>query len=103
MTGELQNIAFDSSLPAVEVESKKEDAGTIELPVLLEWQGNEPLTYSARSCNGCGRCRSGASSERMCPMFRVHKGEEASPRAKANLLRGMLTAAWIRLCWKAAR
>lgn len=32
-----------------------------------------------------------AAAERMCPMFRVHKGEEAAPRAKANLLRGMLT------------
>lgn len=61
-----------------------------ELPVLLEWD-YEALAFTARSCNGCGRCRTSASAERMCPVFRVHKGEEASPRSKANLLRGVLT------------
>ena len=91
MTGDLQNVAFDSSLPAIDVEVHADDDRTVKLPVLLDWSGNEPITYAARSCNGCGRCRSSAASERMCPVFRVHKGEEASPRAKANLLRGMLT------------
>lgn len=61
------------------------------LPVLLDWNESESLAFTARSCNGCGRCRTSAMAERMCPMFRVHKGEEASPRAKANLLRGILT------------
>ncbi|MGN6544446.1 MAG: anaerobic glycerol-3-phosphate dehydrogenase subunit C [Aureliella sp.] len=60
------------------------------LPLLLDWTGNESIIQSARSCNGCGRCRTSAAAERMCPMFRVHKGEEASPRAKANLLRALL-------------
>ncbi|MCA9133169.1 MAG: FAD-binding protein, partial [Planctomycetales bacterium] len=62
-----------------------------KLPVLLAWNDSESLGFVARSCNGCGRCRTNAASERMCPMFRVHKGEEAAPRAKANLLRGVLT------------
>ena len=66
---------------------------TPELPLLLEWDGDEPIEFAARSCNGCGRCRTSASAERMCPVFRVHKGEEAAPRAKANLLRGILTGA----------
>jgi FAD/FMN-containing dehydrogenase/Fe-S oxidoreductase len=90
-TGDLQNLGFDSSLPAIDVEEPQDDVNTVKLPVILDWSGNEPITYSARSCNGCGRCRSSAAAERMCPVFRVHKGEEASPRAKANLLRGMLT------------
>lgn len=63
------------------------------LPVLLNWSKNEPIEFAARSCNGCGRCRTSAMAERMCPMFRVHKGEEAAPRAKANLLRGIMTGA----------
>ncbi|MGN6133732.1 MAG: FAD-binding and (Fe-S)-binding domain-containing protein, partial [Aureliella sp.] len=63
----------------------------ITLPLLLDWTGAESIVQSARSCNGCGRCRTSAAVERMCPMFRVHKGEEASPRAKANLLRSLLT------------
>jgi FAD/FMN-containing dehydrogenase/Fe-S oxidoreductase len=61
------------------------------LPVLLSWSADSSLAYTVRSCNGCGRCRTNAAAERMCPMFRVHKGEEASPRAKANLLRGIVT------------
>ncbi|MCA9126663.1 MAG: anaerobic glycerol-3-phosphate dehydrogenase subunit C [Planctomycetales bacterium] len=62
------------------------------LPLLLNWD-SQSVGYTARSCNGCGRCRTSASAERMCPMFRVHHGEEASPRAKANLVRGILTGA----------
>jgi FAD/FMN-containing dehydrogenase/Fe-S oxidoreductase len=63
----------------------------LEFPVLLNWKDGDSLAYSVRSCNGCGRCRTGGQLERMCPVFRVHQGEEASPRAKANLLRGLLT------------
>ena len=61
------------------------------LPVLLAWSPQESLAYVARTCNGCGRCRTNAAAERMCPVFRIHKGEEAAPRAKANLLRGVIT------------
>lgn len=66
-------------------------SGKQALPVLLAWDQHESLAYTARTCNGCGRCRTNAAAERMCPMFRVHKGEEAAPRAKANLLRGVIT------------
>jgi len=62
------------------------------LEPLLIWQGDE-LSYATRSCNGCGRCRTQSPMERMCPVFRVAPAEEASPRAKANLLRGVLTGA----------
>jgi FAD/FMN-containing dehydrogenase/Fe-S oxidoreductase len=65
--------------------------GKAQLPVLLNWGERESVGFAARSCNGCGRCRTSAAAERMCPMFRVHKGEEAAPRAKANLMRGILT------------
>ncbi|MEM8735229.1 MAG: anaerobic glycerol-3-phosphate dehydrogenase subunit C, partial [Planctomycetota bacterium] len=65
----------------------------IPLPLLLDWETEDSIEFTSRSCNGCGRCRTSADAERMCPMFRVHHGEEASPRAKANLLRGLLTGA----------
>lgn len=78
-------VAEPTSLPAAEATER------VELPVLLEWKESESLAFTSRACNGCGRCRTSAMAERMCPMFRVHKGEEASPRAKANLLRGLLT------------
>jgi FAD/FMN-containing dehydrogenase/Fe-S oxidoreductase len=44
-------------------------------------------------CNRCGLCRIQSPQARMCPIFRISPGEEASPRAKANLLRGILTGA----------
>jgi Fe-S oxidoreductase len=45
---------------------------------------------AARNCNGCGACRSQEAEQRMCPIFRALPGEEASPRAKANLVRSVL-------------
>lgn len=61
------------------------------LQVLQHWPAGRPITGVTRACNGCGRCRTSAPAERQCPVFRAHRGEEASPRAKANLLRGVLT------------
>jgi FAD/FMN-containing dehydrogenase/Fe-S oxidoreductase len=62
-----------------------------QLEVLQHWPGGAPITTTTRACNGCARCRADASDERQCPMFRITSIEEASPRAKANLLRGVLS------------
>lgn len=56
----------------------------------MQWDP-QSLTLATRNCNGCGRCRSEGSSERMCPMFRAVPSEESSPRSKANLLRSVMT------------
>ncbi len=70
-----------------------QDDAKPRFPLLLEWTPDATAGQVAGSCNGCGRCRTSAAAERMCPMFRIHKGEEASPRAKANLMRGLLSGA----------
>ncbi|WP_404309850.1 FAD-binding and (Fe-S)-binding domain-containing protein [Neorhodopirellula lusitana] len=62
-----------------------------QLEVLQQWPGSAPITKATRACNGCSRCRSHNPDERQCPMFRISAAEEASPRAKANLLRGVLS------------
>ncbi|MEM1069647.1 MAG: FAD-linked oxidase C-terminal domain-containing protein [Planctomycetota bacterium] len=62
-----------------------------QLQVLQTWPASQPITKVTRACNGCGRCRTTSPSERQCPMFRAMHHEEASPRAKANLLRGVLS------------
>jgi FAD/FMN-containing dehydrogenase/Fe-S oxidoreductase len=60
------------------------------LPALtLRWQPNE-FHDEAAHCNGCGSCRTEAPAQRMCPLFRATHSEEATPRAKANLLRALL-------------
>ncbi|TWT90463.1 Anaerobic glycerol-3-phosphate dehydrogenase subunit C [Pseudobythopirellula maris] len=58
----------------------------------LAW-GVEEAAYAARNCNGCGACRTTDEDTRMCPIFRYTPREEASPRAKANLMRAVLTGA----------
>ncbi|MEX2186841.1 MAG: anaerobic glycerol-3-phosphate dehydrogenase subunit C [Pirellulales bacterium] len=60
------------------------------VPLELNW-GQPSITHAARACNGCGTCRTQLAPERMCPIFRAAPREEASPRAKANLLRSILT------------
>src|SRR5206468_1186826 len=52
----------------------------------LRWSRDE-LWQAASRCNGCGHCRTQAAPSRMCPVFRVDATEEATPRAKANLMR----------------
>ncbi|MCS7305908.1 MAG: FAD-binding protein [Thermoguttaceae bacterium] len=55
----------------------------------LDWHPQQ-VAEIAEQCFGCGRCRTQSLQERMCPFFRVGPAEEASPRAKANLLRAIL-------------
>jgi FAD/FMN-containing dehydrogenase/Fe-S oxidoreductase len=56
---------------------------------LLHWQEGE-IRAEVGSCNGCGQCRTGVPTQRMCPIFRARGDEAATPRAKANLLRHLL-------------
>ncbi len=59
------------------------------LELQLNWNPSQ-LVDIVRACHGCGECRTQASDVRMCPIFRILPAEEASPRAKANLIRGVL-------------
>lgn len=61
---------------------------TVELQ--LHWQPGE-LDGMVSACSGCGTCRAQTSDMRMCPVFRIAPAEEASPRAKANVLRAVLS------------
>ncbi len=71
----------------------KTNQGNGALPVLqpqLEWSVMQ-MGLAARNCNGCARCRTSAETERMCPVYRASPREESSPRAKANLIRGVIS------------
>jgi FAD/FMN-containing dehydrogenase/Fe-S oxidoreductase len=61
------------------------------LPLTLIWQSGD-LPSQVAACNGCGACRTQSPARRMCPIFRATRGEEATPRAKANLLQTVLAA-----------
>jgi FAD/FMN-containing dehydrogenase/Fe-S oxidoreductase len=60
------------------------------VPFQLRWNA-DTLLKEAVGCNGCGMCKTQSPESRMCPFFRAEQREEASPRAKANVLRDMLT------------
>lgn len=93
-----------STLNAGNPESRGPEPATVEVPAeetsrveakpafltILSWADEGDIGAVSQSCNGCGRCRTNASSERMCPMFRVGRNEESSPRAKANAMRAIL-------------
>jgi FAD/FMN-containing dehydrogenase/Fe-S oxidoreductase len=82
-------------LPDASVEAASPvEASSPELRNLVELQLNwDPARVrdAVTECNRCGECRTQASALRMCPIFRYAPAEEASPRAKANLIRGVLT------------
>ncbi|MDZ4818522.1 MAG: anaerobic glycerol-3-phosphate dehydrogenase subunit C [Planctomycetota bacterium] len=90
-TSTMQQYLRPTKSPEVPAESEAEIATAppkkpIELQ--LNWSLAQ-LTEEAASCNGCGSCRSQQFDVRMCPIFKVAPAEEASPRAKANLLRAI--------------
>ncbi len=90
LTQNLRPVTFPAANPAAvnTVTADVDPAPMVELQ--LNWQPDE-MAHAARNCNGCGACRSQEASERMCPIFRFAPREEASPRAKANLVRSVLT------------
>ena len=73
-----------------EADATEADRTTELIPLQLDWSPSE-LLHVARNCNGCGACRTVSTNDRMCPIFHNLPREEASPRAKANLMRAVLT------------
>jgi FAD/FMN-containing dehydrogenase/Fe-S oxidoreductase len=71
-------------------ENPREMRNLVELQ--LDWEPAK-VTDAIDACNRCGLCRTQAPDKRMCPLFRIQPSEEASPRAKANLIRGVLSGA----------
>ncbi len=61
----------------------------VPLPVLSWSQAR--LAVETDACNGCGACRSLTTTTRTCPRYRENPREEASPRAKANVIGGLLS------------
>ena len=63
------------------------DYGGRPMDERLAWDDGG-MAAEAERCHGCATCRTlPASKTRMCPVFKALGVEEASPRAKANVLR----------------
>jgi FAD/FMN-containing dehydrogenase/Fe-S oxidoreductase len=53
---------------------------------------DEPRGDAVERCHGCGACRTLSDLTVMCPVYKALRTEEASPRAKANILRHLLSS-----------
>ncbi len=86
----LDTLALGSDDTNSTSQSSTPKPGLPRVELQLDWQPEE-MAHAARACNGCAACRTHDEESRMCPIFRFTPREEASPRAKANLARGILT------------
>ncbi|WP_246105779.1 FAD-binding and (Fe-S)-binding domain-containing protein [Rosistilla ulvae] len=66
---------------------------TPEIPTILDFSGTEGVLRAAELCNGAGDCRkTQLSGGTMCPSFMATRDEQDTTRARANMLRHVLTA-----------
>lgn len=70
-------------------DSSKKPVLKDQLELQLKWD-MDVVQEPTFQCNGCGLCRIRTGETRMCPVFRTRTSEEASCRAKPNLLRGII-------------
>lgn len=63
-----------------------------EIKTYFNWDKNQGVLRSAELCNGSGDCRkSAASGGTMCPSYMATQNEKDTTRARANILREILT------------
>lgn len=65
-------------------------AATIRAEKLL-WP--ETFVGEAEKCHGCSKCTTVTTATRMCPVYKFTRDEAAAPKAKANVLRALLSGA----------
>ena len=55
----------------------------------LNWQ--EGFGREVEKCHGCSKCTTITTATRMCPIYKFTRDEAAAPKAKANILRGLIS------------
>ena len=58
----------------------------------LNWE-EEPYFDAVEKCHGCSQCTTVTTATRMCPVYKFTREEAASPKAKANVLRALISGA----------
>ena len=59
--------------------------------LILAWPGT--FLNEAEKCHGCSKCTTITAATRMCPVYKATRDESAAPKAKANILRTLLSGA----------
>ncbi len=52
---------------------------------------NEGFNDQIETCHGCSKCTTVTTATRMCPIYKFTRDESASPKAKANVLRALVS------------
>jgi FAD/FMN-containing dehydrogenase/Fe-S oxidoreductase len=55
----------------------------------LNW--SEGFDREVEKCHGCSKCTTITTATRMCPIYKFTRDEAAAPKAKANILRGLIS------------
>ena len=58
-------------------------------PPLLSWPA--AFTDEIEKCHGCSKCTTVTTATRMCPVYKITRDEAATPKAKANVLRALIS------------
>lgn len=56
---------------------------------LLVW--DEGFIPEVEKCHGCSKCTTVTTATRMCPIYKFTRDEAAAPKAKANILRALIS------------
>ena len=56
---------------------------------VLNWR--EGFDREVEKCHGCSKCTTVTTATRMCPIYKFTRDEAAAPKAKANILRGLIS------------
>ncbi|KAA0258259.1 anaerobic glycerol-3-phosphate dehydrogenase subunit C [Deferribacter autotrophicus] len=68
------------------------DYRSYDLPnKLLVW--SEGFLDEVEKCHGCSKCTTVTEATRMCPIYKFTRDEAAAPKAKANILRALVSGA----------
>lgn len=68
------------------------DYGSKDLPKsCLVW--DEGFAEEVEKCHGCSKCTTVTTATRMCPVYKATRDESAAPKAKANVLRALISGA----------
>ncbi len=51
----------------------------------------EGFTDEVEKCHGCSKCTTVTTATRMCPVYKITRDEAAAPKAKANVLRMLIS------------
>ncbi len=68
-------------------------AYTATTPKDLQLRWHPSFIIETERCHGCSKCTTISTSTRMCPVYKATRDETAAPKAKANVLRALISGA----------